>query len=207
MNPRKYRELNKEFSPTYYLTLISIIQSLALGAFLAYSKLDYLYGQKISLLYYSESIIIFTIILFVWHEYSMSTSCLRWDFNIIDSLLPFLFGITQFFLIILRNNEQLSISWISFLCVITVLTFLAYYNQNVKAIKYDENKLVYSKLGNKLKNETYLFVGVTFLFWTGYLLLVLFGYRFDEVFLIISSIVLFYFGYFRGRIWKKIFHL
>jgi hypothetical protein len=100
------RQKVKDASPSFYLTLISIIASLAFGYLLSKINPKYLYGSDWRFLYWLKVIVSFQAIIITWHEYAMSTVTFKWVLNYIDSLVPFLFGIMLFGIIENINCEK-----------------------------------------------------------------------------------------------------
>ncbi len=86
--------------PTIYLTIISLLQGIALSQvvpiIITYFEIAEHPWTSIQLL---PMLIMLFIIFVVWHHYAMGIFFLRWFPNIIDTLIPFMISIGQFFLI------------------------------------------------------------------------------------------------------------
>src|ERR1019366_3193443 len=118
----EYMKVPLETQRSFYLTLISMIQSLAFG-------------------YLLTTILV---ILLVWHEYAIGTMLYVWLIDFWDSLIPFLFGVTQFSLISALKAQDWSPSvWFFSLAAFAALSFWAFMNQFVKGSAYVENQEVF----------------------------------------------------------------
>jgi len=220
MKSPNYSKSNENFSPTFYITLISIIQSLAFGAFLVESKVEIFRlidsSQSITN-YVLQSIVVFFLIFLVWYEYAMGTSCFQWNYNLMDSALPFCYGIIQYLLIV----QRLEHTWFWFLCAFLILSFVAYLNMEVKArdnkLKYPMKKLLGNKLkiytyyfiltknslGSKVKKFTYCFILIAFVIWVSYAI-ILYKYLPEFWFLILANTMILTFILYRRSIWNNI---
>ncbi|MGD9824844.1 hypothetical protein [Desulfobacter sp.] len=138
------RQKVKDASPSFYLTLISIIASLAFGYLLSKIKDEYLYGSDWRrFLYWLKVLLSFQAIIITWHEYAMSTVAFKWVLNYVDSLVPFLFGITLFGIIENLACERTHV-WFYFLSGFTLIAIVAYNNQFLKTEREDENGQILS---------------------------------------------------------------
>jgi len=135
------RQQVKDASPGFYLTLISIIVSLGFGYLLSKIQPKHLFGNEWSFLYWLKVIASFQAIILTWHEYAMSTVTFKWVLNYLDSLVPFLFGITLFGIIKSINSEELHL-WFYFFSGFTFVGLIAYSNQLVKTKREPENKII-----------------------------------------------------------------
>ncbi len=130
---------------TNYLTLISIIQSAAIG-YLATIVLDkWLYlclSQRIL------SLANFLIFVAVWNEYAMGATCLIWIPDLKDSLIPFFFGALEFTVVQLAvSNES---HWYLAMGVFWALGIGAYANMFLSAKRReiaDQNEGILVALG------------------------------------------------------------
>lgn len=128
-------------SGSFYLTLASIIQSLAL-AFLLQQVFGEIGRDWPPLAYWLQSAVSFVIIVLVWHEYAMGAAAYSWMVDLIDSIIPFLFALTQYMIIyfsepraVLGNLLQPQ-AWLLSVLLFTLVTILAYWNQDRKVIQY-----------------------------------------------------------------------
>lgn len=96
----KKAELVGNYFGTIYLTVISLLQGIALSQLapniIKYSELAEQPWSDIRLL---PLILMLLIIFNVWHHYAIGIFFLRWFPNIIDTLIPFVISMAQFFLI------------------------------------------------------------------------------------------------------------
>ncbi|HUR30183.1 MAG TPA: hypothetical protein VMZ69_02055 [Saprospiraceae bacterium] len=96
----KKAELVGSYFGTIYLTVISLLQGIVLSQLvpnlIAYSKLAENPWTDYRLLPF---ILMLLIIFVVWHHYAIGIFFLRWFPNIIDTIIPFVVSIVQFFLL------------------------------------------------------------------------------------------------------------
>lgn len=115
---------------SFYLTLISMIQSLALGYLLTQLELK----ETPTVTYVLQVITTLTAIVVVWHEYAIGATLYTWIIDLWDSVIPFSFGLVQFFLITaLVRKEWAPVWWFGALSCFGVVTLLAFTNQYLKA--------------------------------------------------------------------------
>jgi len=141
------RQKVKDASPTFYQTLISMVAALAMGYLLSELKRDQLYGNELSLLYCLQVFVSFLTIVITWHEYAMNTTSLKWIIGYIDSIVPFLFGMTLF-AIVTSLNPDAPEHWFYSLASFTAIGALAYNNQFQKARREDDNEDILKSLAN-----------------------------------------------------------
>lgn len=79
----------------FYLTLVSIMQSLALGYLLQVVGTEIAMHGIPRLNVILQSLVALVAIIMVWHEYAMGTLIYRWVLGVFDSTIPFLIGITE----------------------------------------------------------------------------------------------------------------
>ncbi len=95
----KKAELVGSHFPTIYLTVISLLQGIALSQLvpdiLAYLDLA---PQPWSHIEVVPMVLMLLIIFIVWHHYAIGIFFLRWFPNIIDTIIPFVVSIGQFYL-------------------------------------------------------------------------------------------------------------
>jgi hypothetical protein len=96
----KKAELIQSHFPTIYLTVISLLQGIALSqlipiliAFFGMAEHPWMDIHMLPLM------LMLLIIFIVWHHYAVGIFFLRWFPNIIDTIIPFMISIGQFFLI------------------------------------------------------------------------------------------------------------
>ena len=97
---RKKAELVGSYFGTIYLTVISLLQGIVLSQLvpniILYSKMS---ANPWTDLHLVPLVIMLMIILIVWHHYAIGIFFLRWFPNIIDTIIPFIVSIFQFFLL------------------------------------------------------------------------------------------------------------
>jgi len=86
--------------PTIYLTVISLLQGIALSQ-LVPNIITYveIVDNPLSNIYALPLALMLLIIFIVWHHYAIGIFFLRWFPNIIDTIIPFMISIGQFVLI------------------------------------------------------------------------------------------------------------
>ena len=149
---KSIHEMSHELHPAFYLTLVSISQSLAFG-YLLLSFRDLLMNNVFSIwLSFLAGIATFMLIVLVWYEYAMGTLCFKWILGYWDSFIPFLFGIAQFALIHSIITFDYSL-WFNSLAFFTFIAYFAYLNQYYRSKKEKNvNKEVLDAVGkNPLK--------------------------------------------------------
>jgi uncharacterized membrane protein YidH (DUF202 family) len=129
-------------SGAFYLTLVSIIQSLTFGYFL--QKVDAaLEADGLSWLLVLRSVAVLFAIILVWHEYAMGATVYRWRLDMFDSFIPFGFAIVQYIMIFfLSSSRRLFMlssaeSWLVANSALTLVGALAYWNQKKKVISQE----------------------------------------------------------------------
>jgi len=95
----KKAELVGSHFPTIYLTVISLLQGLALSIivpnFITYLEIVENPWSHVEVL---PMVLMLVIIFIVWHHYAIGIFFLRWFPNIIDTIIPFVISIGQFYL-------------------------------------------------------------------------------------------------------------
>lgn len=136
----------------FYLTLVSIMQGLALGYLLQVLTAEVTSLGYLTLLTTFQALTSLVIIVIVWHEYAIGTILFRWKLDLLDSAIPFLFGIAQYVMIaaisIPTTNHILSQSrfslWLWTQPAFCLVSCVAYWNQYKKAIVDEDAKYVKS---------------------------------------------------------------
>ncbi len=134
----KKAELTGSHFPTIYLTVISLLQGIALSQ-LVPSIINYfqLSDQPWGDIRILPLAITMLIIFIVWHHYAIGIFFLRWFPNIIDTIIPFMVSIGQFFLIsflIVEDTvETIDVrSWAVGYAVIMLAGSLAYFSAAIR---------------------------------------------------------------------------
>lgn len=130
-------------SGSFYLTLASIIQSLAL-AFLLEHVFDAVASGATSLGFWLRSATLFLIIILIWHEYAIGAATYFWMIDLLDSCIPFLFAVAQYMLIHFSEPGTALFSlrqphaWLMSLVIVTLVAIFAYSNQIRKVRQYQQ---------------------------------------------------------------------
>lgn len=139
---RRHHEAHSAF----YLTLVSIMQGLALGYLLQVIASEVLGTGSLTILSAVQAIACLAVMIIVWHEYAIGVVLFRWRLDMVDSTIPFMFGICEFVMIaaiaIPSSHPTLSGSRFSIflwsLPVFCLVSCLAYRNQYSKAVIDDD---------------------------------------------------------------------
>lgn len=146
-----------ETQRSFYLTLSSMIPSLAFGYLLTTVSL----ADPSVLAYKLMVLSTFVVIVLVWHEYAIGTMLYAWLIDFWDSVIPFLFGITQFLLIHALKPDAWSPNlWFFSLASFAAVSLCAFWNQFRKASKHPENQEVLSLLGRG-RLRTLIYAGLS----------------------------------------------
>lgn len=175
-----------------YLTLLSIVQGVALG-FLANKLPSSLAINSVTILFSTT----FLIIVLTWNEYFMGVATLRWIPALFDSLIPFMFCMSEIFLI---NHLSEPKKWFIGMSIFGFIALSAFLNMYFRAGKHHINKDMLIKLGNYKIISVFFcifFVGVFYLFWkVGYL-------WFEWVLPLLSFFIIVCFGFRTWLYWKR----
>jgi len=95
----KKAELVGSHFPTIYLTIISLLQGIALSQLIP-NLLNYLkiVDNPWSHVQLVPLVLMLLVIFIVWHHYAIGIFFLRWFPNIMDTIIPFIISIGQFYL-------------------------------------------------------------------------------------------------------------
>lgn len=97
-NKENLRNQIIDFFPSYYMTLISVIQATTLGYLLLILS-NVLTRKTFNISHSLPLFLSFLVIIEIWYEYVMGSASLRWVPHMLDSTIPFLLGLTQFLMI------------------------------------------------------------------------------------------------------------
>ena len=130
----------REQLPTVLLTLLGIIQALALDLlWTRVGEAAYLYEQNMmALVGWIQVAAIFLGIILIWVIYANDVLRFRWVPQTSDSVVPFFVGILQFVLIELSGPETLGL-WFLFMALIFILMTWVGYATNKRARQDREN--------------------------------------------------------------------
>jgi hypothetical protein len=132
----------------FYLTLVSIMQSLAFGYLLQVLGTELTTKGSLSANMLFQATTMLLILILVWHEYAIGTIAYTWKLDFWDSAIPFFFGITEYamisFMAIPEDNKLFGKTryacWLWSIAAFAFVGILAYLNQHKKAeIDSDEN--------------------------------------------------------------------
>lgn len=120
------RERTKEHLPTVLLTLLSIIQALALEFLWTHIKeSSHLFDSGWpALLYWAQILATFLGIVLIWIVYSSNALRFRWVPRTADSIFPFLVGLFEFALIELLGPDKMGLWFISFGALYALMTWV-----------------------------------------------------------------------------------
>lgn len=135
-------QIKSEFT-TLYLHLMGLVQAAVLG-YLLLTIGEHWGSFTVSNILLS--IVTFIAILIVWFEYMIGSPSFRWIPRFTDALIPFLFVITQFFLV----HSIWGPLYLYCLAIVAVQfnAVWSYYNMYESAKKYPENDKAFNLLGN-----------------------------------------------------------
>jgi hypothetical protein len=137
----EFEEKTREVHGGFYLTLVSIMQSLALGYLLQTVGNELLTNGFLHWNMVLQSVVVLFFIILVWHEYAIGTIAYRWRLDMFDSAIPFLIGIAEYFSIaaiaVPETNKAFGTIrytlWLWSLAGFAFTGTLAYINQAMKA--------------------------------------------------------------------------
>jgi hypothetical protein len=119
-------------SQAFYLTLISITCSLALGYLLQSVQPERLIHGHFAVGYTLRVLLLFQMIVLTWHEYALGTVYFQWQINYLDSAVPFSFAIVQYLAIsALAADKDWGLA--ASVALFAFVSVLAYGNQKKKA--------------------------------------------------------------------------
>jgi len=147
------RKKSLEATPTIYLTLISIIQSLPLLLFA--EQLDFKFESPFEfferMLMY---IAILQMIVITWHEYALSTICFTWAVGFSDTWIPMLLGVCQYWVVGNAEIKKIGLFLLS-LTIFVLLALLAFINRDRKMRRILSNEAARLKAGDALAKTKY----------------------------------------------------
>ena len=110
----------KEMFPTIYLTLLSMVQALALEVlWSAVTSHDYFWSwNSVALTGWLQATAVFQLMFFIWVAYAHVVMRFRWVVSVRDSLIPFVLGLAEFALIGLIHPDRVHL-WFYGLAVIS----------------------------------------------------------------------------------------
>jgi len=193
------RQAIRNFS-SFYLTLISIIQSLALTSLLAdVGHPAQPFAEPFSVAAWTQALTIGLLIVYVWHEYVVGLVTLRWVISIVDSMIPMCFGATEFLMIKSLNSS----GWFLWTGVFLGIGVLAYLNMYWRASEEGRNRDVLEAQG-RYKVASLIIIAslavVALGVWTRTPPRSAAAHRWVSVVILFGGVVLF--GIVRWRLWR-----
>jgi hypothetical protein len=104
----RVRTQAKEMFPTIYLTLLSMVQALAIEVlWSAVNDHEYFWSwNAVALTGWLQATAVFQLIFFIWVAYAHVVMRFRWVVSVRDSVIPFILGVAQFALIGLIHPDR-----------------------------------------------------------------------------------------------------
>ena len=126
MNPM--RERAKEHFPTVVLTLLSIVQALALELLWShFGTADYLFEPTwIALISWVQVATTFLGIALIWVIYASNVMRFRWVPTTTDSVVPFIIGLLEFMLVETLGPEQLGVWFVLMAALVGIMNWIAH---------------------------------------------------------------------------------
>ncbi len=137
----KLGDQSREAHSGFYLTLVSIMQSLALGYLLQLLGDQLLARGALPLNMVFQAVTALLAIILVWHQYAIGTIVYRWKLDIFDSIIPYLLGICEYSMIAAIGIPEAKTAlsevrfslWLWSLAAFAFVSVFAYWNQFGKA--------------------------------------------------------------------------
>lgn len=135
---RRIEEALRSAHSGFYLTLVSITQGLALGYLLQVAGGEFHLHGTIGVVTAAQYFVAMFFLVMIWHEYAMGTVLFNWRLGLVDSVIPFMFGVAEYFMInvveIPIDGHHLSASrlalWLLSLAIMAAVSCVAYINQS-----------------------------------------------------------------------------
>jgi len=137
LNPVHMRRHIKESFASTYLTIISIIQGVALSAL--YSVVEPRY-EHFGIAQWIMVAATLLLIIATWHLFMINALAFKWVLSLMDSLVPFLLGTLELFVIECITLDQQT--WLLALLVYYGATIPAYLNLRIRAVHDPDNQAV-----------------------------------------------------------------
>ena len=145
----EFDDKSKDAHTGFYLTLVSIMQSLALGYLLQVLGAELVAKGTLPPNLVFQAVTSLLTVILVWHQYAIGTVAYRWKLDIFDSTIPFLMGIGEYSMIaamaIPETKTAVSgmrfVLWLWSLAAFAFVSIFAYLNQYGKAELEIESKV------------------------------------------------------------------
>jgi hypothetical protein len=193
-----------EFFPSYYTTLISVIQATALGYLLVVVS-GFVKGcPALEVSQIILAIMTFGVLIEVWYEYMMGSTVFRWVPIIWDSVIPFLIGVAEFLLILSISPVNIAL-WYFSLSITCLVSFVAFKNmyRGTRKLRHDSNILALRLLGAFPKINEFWILSYALIF--SIFSLLEYKYKLDSSALQMISLILLTAFIYRGHCyWKRL---
>jgi hypothetical protein len=122
------RERAKEHFPTVLLTLLSIVQALALELLWShFGEADYLFEPTwVAVISWVQVAATFLGIVLIWVIYSSNVMRFRWIPTTTDSVVPFIIGLLEFMLVETLGPEQLGAWFVLLAALFGMMNWIAH---------------------------------------------------------------------------------
>jgi len=141
------RDRSSRANASFYMTMISMIQSLALGYFATALK-PVLLINPVSFTAWLTTFLsyglVVQMIVITWHEYSIGSICFSWPLGYADSWIPILLGFSEYFVIhfatldrspyAFADGRPLPCFFVA-LVIFSFLAWLAFFHQYRKSVE------------------------------------------------------------------------
>ncbi|MEQ8860495.1 MAG: hypothetical protein RIC56_17780 [Pseudomonadales bacterium] len=134
---RLIRERVKEHLPSVLLTLLSIVQALALELLWSHVReTGYLYESWSAALWWSQILAVFLGIVLIWVVYASSAMRFRWVPSTGDSVYPFIIGISEFVLVATLGPDHLGVWFLTLAFVFAIMNWVSH--ETMRRARFDE---------------------------------------------------------------------
>ena len=145
-----YNEILKAF-PTYYITLISIVQVTAFTYLIVMIQQKFFISTENSMkniTFLLLTLATFLVLIEVWYEYMMGSVAMRWIPQLWDAILPFFLGLAELIMIFYLSDGNIP-GWYFAMGLVCFSSFLALVNMYRGCYyHYNENEILLACLGN-----------------------------------------------------------
>jgi hypothetical protein len=143
-DPAVQRRIEEQF-PALYLTLMSIIQGVALSYLVL--TLDARLPRMSGLAWFQAAVSLVVLVI-VWHEYALTAVTFVWRPTLLDTLLPFVIGCTE--VVMAHNIGGAPMLWLGPNALVLGATLLAYLNLLWSAGRHPRNRSLLRGAGQPL---------------------------------------------------------
>ena len=145
---KNIKQKSKELTPAFYMTIVSIIQSFALGFLLTSigdSAARLLHTNLIAFVGWFQAAAVFQVIVMTWHVNVQHATIFARVYDVADSYIPFLFAIPEYSMIVCIKSGNVH-WWFLWMALLVAMTFWAFLDNYVDTQKEPENAEVFAKL-------------------------------------------------------------